>query len=240
MLETSLDLLPPGEDNAALSISIAARLSELDLPGRAAALLRKTMATTPRGAGLAKLGLELARLDLDQDNGAGAATALDDGAVADLPSDLVAARSFARARAAATAGDVDLALAQLAPLHGADVEDLRAREQASRQDWRGQQASIAALAALRLPATGPLGPAGEELVLRLASAALRAGDRAEVDRLGTVWSQRFTDPGRLRLLRLFTSREVATVADLPRSALELTSARTIFSTPDPQPSKGGS
>ncbi|MGI4744902.1 MAG: hypothetical protein ACRYFY_02495, partial [Janthinobacterium lividum] len=240
LLETSLDLLPPGDDSATLSIALAARLSELDLPDRAAALLRKAMAATPRGPGLAKLGLELARLDLDQDNGAGAATALDDSAVADLPADLVAARSFMRARAAAAGGNVEAALAQLAPLHGADVEDLRAREQAAKQDWTGQQASIAALAALRLPASGLLDSAGEDLVLRLASATLRAGDQAGVDRLGLAWSQRFSDPAKLRMLGLFTSQKVATVADLPRSALELTSARAAFPTAGVQPSKGGS
>ena len=239
LLETSLDLLPPGDDNATLSIALAARLSELDLPDRAAALLRKAMATTPRGTGLANLGLELARLDVDQDNGAGATTALDDSTVADLPADLIAARSFMRARAAASGGNVEAALAQLAPLHGADVEDLRAREQAAKQDWPGQQTSIAALAALRLPASGPLGSAGEDLVLRLASATLRAGDQAGVDRLGLTWAPRFSDPAKLRMLRLFASQKVTTVADLPRSALELTSARAAFSTPGTQPSKGG-
>lgn len=240
LLETSLDLLPPGDDHATQSLALAARLSNLDLPDRAASLLRKAMATTPRGTGLAKLGLELAHLDLDQDKGAGAVTALDDTAAADLPADLVAARSFMRARAAASGGDVEAALALLAPLHGADVEDLRAREQAAKQDWLGQQASIAALAALRLPASGPLDPAGEDLVLRLASATLHAGDQAGVDRLGVAWSQRFPDPAKLHMLELFTSRKVTTVADLPRSALELTSARAAFSPPVAQASKGGS
>lgn len=240
LLEASLDLLPPGEDSATLSIALAARLSGLDLPDRAAALLRKAMATTPQGTGLAKLGLELARIDIDQDDGAGAATALDGSNVADLPADLVAARSFMRARAAASSGDLEAVLAQLAPLHGADVEELRAREQAAKQDWAGQQASIEALAALRLPASGPLDPAGEDLVLRLASATLRAGDQAGVDRLGVAWSQRFADPAKLRMLGLFTSQKVTTVADLPRSAIELTSARAAFSARGTQPSKGGS
>ena len=239
LLESNLDLLPPGDDGAAISISVAAQLSALDLADRAATLLKKAAARAAPGAGQARLGLELARLSLDQDDGAGALAALAASDAAGLPPALVASRSLMQARGSAAAGDVEGALRQLEPMHDAEAEDLRARELARKKDWAGEAKAVAALSMLRLSPSGPLDSAGQDLVLRLAATVARAGDQAELKRLGEHYARRFQDPARLGMLTLLTSPSVTGVADLSRSASELASAQSALSEVVAEAVKGG-
>ncbi|WP_419728362.1 hypothetical protein [Lichenicola sp.] len=240
LLESNLDLLPPGDDGAAISIAIAGQLAALDLADRASVLLRTAATRAPPGAGRARLGLELARLSLDQDDGAGALAALGASEAAGLPADLVASRAFMQARASAAAGDIEAALQSLEPLHDEAAEDLRAQELARKKDWAGEAKAVAALATIRLPAGGMLDGAGEDLVLRLAAAVARSGDQSELNRLAGRYAARFGDPGKLGMMRLLTSSSVTGIADLSRSASDLASAQSALTAVVAEPSKGGS
>lgn len=229
LIENNLDLLPAGADSTKISIALATRLSELDLPDRAAALMQKAVAQTSPGADRARLGLTLARLRLDQNDNAGATAALDATEALDLAQDLTSERMLLRARTMAATKDVDGALRVLAPLHGREAEELRAEDLAAKKDWLGEESALAALAALELPPTGRLSRTGEDLVLRLVGAAVHVGDQDALHRLAATWAPRFQSADNLNMLRLLTASSVASVNDLPRSAADLTATQTALS-----------
>ena len=239
MIEGNLDLLPAGADRTRVSIGLAHRFAELDLPDRAAVLLSGDLAQTGPGLERARLGLELARLRMEHADASGTLAALDVTVTTDLPADLSDARAFMRARADAASGHADAALAILAPRQGADVDELRAAAFASKQDWHGQAAALASLMTREVPATRPLVPAGEDLVLRVASAIARSGDQDALRQLALHWSDRFTTPAKRDMLRLLTSDGVRGDADLSRSAAELSVSRSALSALSAVPAKAG-
>ena len=237
LIENNLDLLPAGADGARISLDLARRLTELDLPDRAAALMQKALAQGAGGSDRARLGLALAQLSLDQNNGPAATAALDTTEVPNLPPALVESRALLRARALVKAGDGEGALRTLASLHGAEAEELRAEQLAAKKDWNGEEAALGALAALQLPASGPLNETGEDLVLRLVGSATRVGDQDALHQLAVTWSPRFHDEGKLDMLRLLTSSRVTSVGDLQRSASELAVTRAALSAMAAAPAK---
>ena len=229
LIQDNLDLLPAGVGDAQVSIDLARRLTELDLPDRAAALIRKAIAQARSGPDRARLGLALGRLCLDQNDSAGAGAALGTTDVPGLPPDLLGDRALLQAHVLAAAGDHDGALRSLAPLRGVEAEELRAKEFAAKQDWVGEEAALGTLVTLELPASGPLDKTGEGLILRLVQAAVHVGDQDALHRLAATWTTRFRTVGNLNMLHLLTASSVATVGDLPRSAAELAATRTALS-----------
>ena len=119
------------------------------------------------------------------------------------------------------------------------MDELRATEFASKQDWHGQAATLASLVTREVPATGPLSPAGEDLVLRMVSATSRSGDQDALRQLGLTWRDRFTTPAKRDMLRLLTSDGVRGAADLPRSAAELSVTQNALSALSAVPAKTG-
>ncbi len=221
LIEGNLDLLPVGADRTRISIKLAQRLTELDLPDRASALIKDALAPSTSDGERARLGLELAQLRLEQTDAVGALAALDGTAAANLPADVSESRTIVRARANAASGQTDVALATLAPLQGPEVDDLRASQLAIKQDWHGEADALASLVAHEVPATGRLSASMEDLVLRLIAATARARDQEALRLLAAKWCDRFGTRTKLDLLRLLTSDHVKTEADLARSAAEL-------------------
>lgn len=230
LLEGNLDLLPDGAEGRAVLIELAKRLAALDLPDRASALLRKALVQAAAGPERASLGLELAGLCLDQNDATGANSALSTTEAPGLPPELVASRMLLHAKVIAATGNADATLQALEPLHGVDVEELRAQELAAKHDWAAETVALNALAGLTLPASGPLNATEEDLVVRLAGAASRAGDQETLRLIVTTWRSRFRDADKIDMLRLLTSSSVTTVGDLPRSASELNATRNALST----------
>ena len=239
LIENNLDLLPAGPERIKVSIELARRLVELDLPERASAFINEALAHTTSVAERARLGLELARLRLDQADPTGALTELDTTATAGLPPDLSDARTIMQARAETAAGRIDSALATLGPLQGPEVDDLRASELAIKQDWRGETNALASLVAHEVPAKGQLSGPMEDLVLRLVAATARSGDQDALRQLALTWHGRFTTQTKLDLLRLLTSDSVKTEADLARSEAEIPVSQSALAGLSTAPAKGG-
>ena len=224
LLEGNQDLLPRGAGGAAVSIDLAKRLAALDLPDRAANFLRAAMTQTT-GRERAQLGLELARLQLDQGDATGAVAALAATEASGLSPEIEQPRALLQAQVLAASGDAGGALKALASLRGVEADDLRVRELAATRDWAGEADALAKVIQSRLPASGPLDAAGEDLVLRLVGAAAHGGAQDTLHRLETTWAPRFPDTARRDMLRLLTASRIATVGDLSRSAADLTATR---------------
>ncbi len=240
LLEGSQDLVPGGAAGARIAIDLAARLARLDLPDRAAVFLGRTISQAGSTDDRARLGVELAQLQLDQNNASAAQAALDDTEAAGLPTDLGASRAVLRAKLLAAAGDADGALRMLAPLHGRDADDLRIQELAAKHDWMGEADALSSLVATTLSPSGPLDGASEDLVLRLAGAVAHAGQSDALRRLDALWSPRFADPARRDMLRLLTASQVTAVGDLARSADDLAATRQALSVLQPAQAGSGS
>ncbi len=229
LLEANQDLVPGGAAGARIAIDLAARLARLDLPDRAAGFLGKAISQAGSADDRARLGAELAQLQLDQNNVSAAGAALDATEAAGLPPDLGTSRAVLRAKVLAAAGDADGALRILAPLHGQGADDLRVQELAAKHDWAGEADALSRMVASTLSASGPLDAAGEDLVLRLAGAVAHAGQPGALRRLDALWAPRFPDPARRDMLRLLTASQVTAVGDLARSADDLAATRQALS-----------
>ncbi len=88
------------------------------------------------------------------------------------------------ARAAARNDDSAGAAAILVAVATPAADDLRATVLTDVKDWRGAAAALASLAARTLPPAGPLTPAQQDVVLRLASAQACAGNDAGLQAAG--------------------------------------------------------
>ena len=238
LLEGNQDLVPGGAAGARIAIDLAARLARLDLPDRAAAFLNKAISQAGAADDRARLGLQLAQLQLAQNDASAARTALDATEAAGLPPDLETSRAVLRAKVLAAKGDADGALQILAPLNGMQADDLRVQELSAQRDWTREADALSRMVASRLPVSGPLDGAGEDLVLRLAGAVAHGGQQDALQRLDKLWSPRFPDTARRDMLRLLTASRITAVGDLARSADDLAATRQALSVL--QPARTGS
>ncbi|MEJ0016563.1 MAG: hypothetical protein WDN25_08350 [Acetobacteraceae bacterium] len=227
VIEENADLLPSGPDGVALQARLADRLVSLDLPQRAGPVLETLM----RGAGSpvarATIGSRLAALRLREADAAGAQAALEVSAAPDLPTELVERRTLLSAAASARRGDGSRALATLGTLDSAAGDEARAGILERANDWPAAQRALSDYAARTVPAEGKLDDAQQRTLLRLATAAARAGDEAALTTL------RLRDTGRMEagpmadMFRLLTAEQVRSVADLKRSGQEAVLARGL-------------
>jgi len=230
-----LELVALTEENAELVAMIgtsqvaglmADKLLALDLPGRAGPVLERMMAAAPVGPGQATLGARLAVLRLGEGDIHGAEAALANSNAPGLPRDLIERRSLIAARLAARTGHMERATALLLDINTPTADDLRASLLTDAQDWRGAVSALTDLVAKTVPAEGPLAPAEQDTLLRLASALSRTGDTAALLALGAKYGNRIEGP-RAGMFRLLTAPPVNNVADLPRSSSEMALAKAI-------------
>ena len=230
-----LDLVALMEENAELVAKVAParaaglmadRLVALDLPSRAGPAIERMMRAAPVGVAQAALGARLAALRLGEGDDAGAQSALANSNAPGLPPPLVERRTIVAARLEAHAGHTGRAAALLAALDSPAADDLRAALLEEAQDWRGSAAALQDLVAKTVPPGGPLSPAQQETLLRLASAYARGGDDPGLRAMGAREGQRIDGP-RSGMFRLLTAAPVTAVDDLRRSSEELTTAKSI-------------
>ena len=205
MIEANADMLPGGPEGTRISLFLASRLEALDLPERASPIVRKMMMAAALGPNRAELGLKLAGLEFQQNDLPAVLVALDASDMPGLPAEISAPRAIMMARALAGEGEPKQALSILAPIDTDAGIDLRAGLLAKTQDWAGSTDCLLGLARRRLPPTGKLGQADQDLLLRLASAASRTNDPARLKLVRGLGDGRVADAGKAALFNLLTS-----------------------------------
>jgi hypothetical protein len=227
LVEENADLLPVGPAGDLLQAQLADRLLALDLPKRAEPVLEKLMQAAPGGVSRAGSGARLAALRLREGDAAGALAALAVSSVEDPPADLAERRTLLLAAAYARRGDADRALAALGSLDTASADEARATILERANDWPAAQKALSTYAARTVPAEGKLDDAQRRTLLRMATAAARAGDEATLTTLRRRDGARMESGPLADMFRLLTADQVRSVADLKRSGQEAALARGL-------------
>lgn len=227
LVDDNADLMPASAEAETLTARLADRLLALDLPKRADATLDKLIRAGMPGPGRATLGERLAALRLREGNPAGAAAALDASATPDLPADLASRRTLLAAQANAKLGNTDAATAALAALGTPEADAARATILETAQDWPAAEQALREYAAKTVPRSGQLNDVQRRTLLRLATAAARAGDDATLASLRAEQGSRIGNGPLGDMFRLLTAEPVRASADLKRSAAEANLARSI-------------
>ncbi len=225
VIEAYAGMLPEGADGSRISLFLADRLGALGLPERAAPIVRKLLDAAAPGLDRAELGLKLADLDFQQNDLAGVQAALRDSDPGDLPPGVTAARLIMMARSLAAAGQLDQALATISTLDTDEALDLKANLSGRRGDWSGTSDALLTLARRYRPTNGKLDVSGQDLLLRLASAASRSQDKERIEQVLSLGSGRFADPGKEALFHLLVSDVAAKDTDPAKILSEVTMLR---------------
>lgn len=216
------ELLPSDARGEAALITLAERLLALDLPARAAGLLRGAMeraaADSPQRA---ELGLRLAELHLAEGEAAPALATLAASGADALPAPLARMRTIAAARAEARLGNTAAATAALHAL-GAEGAEPLAEILAAARDWVGAaRAQAAHLAASLPPPPAPLRDEEQRGVLRLAVLLALAGDGEGLRGLAAAQAPRLAEGPLADAFAALTADPLQGLADLPRLQQEL-------------------
>jgi len=201
-------------------VLLAERLLALDLPDRAATLLRRAAegATQPAKAAL---GLRLARLQLAEQDAVGARTALAETEGSPLPAPLAQERAVLAARAEARLGNRAQAIAALQAL-GAEGAEPLAELLAEAQDWSGAAAAFATHLRASLPkAPARLEEAHRRALLRQAALLALSGDGAALAALRAEYAPRMRGGMLAEPFDALTADPLRGLADLPRLQREL-------------------
>jgi hypothetical protein len=226
LVDENTDLLGQGTAASSLTPVLVDKLAALDLPERAEKLVTKLMDATADAVPKAALGARLAGFRLDDSDAAGALSALDQSEAADLPADLADRRTVLRARALAALGEIAPALSLLAAQDGDDALQLQAELLEKSKDWRGAKVVLQKLVHRRVPNSGALSAAQQDLVLRLASAASQDGDRAVLQDEAAKFGGNLTGVS-ATLFQTLTAQPVQGVADLARAGREAAASRAL-------------
>ena len=205
------------EDQPAMTLLIADKLLELDLPKRAKPLLERLLTSTSAGTTRAEIGRRLAALQLDVSDVVGAAATLSTTETADMPPELYRQRGLLEAQIDAQNHDPRAALAALARVGGQQAEELSATILADSGDLHGASQALRSVIARVIPDTGDLTEAQQELLVRAASFASRAHDDDTLRELALKDRGRMTKP-RSGMFRLLTAMPGKSAADIGRIA----------------------
>jgi hypothetical protein len=229
LMQENADLLPDGPAGEALVAQLADQLMALDLPGQAAPLLGRLLATTQAPAPRAAIGARLAAIDLDRNDAQSASTALSASAAdpAALTSPLLNRRALLQSRIDAALGNRPVALSSLASIDTPPALLQQASLHEDGHDWRAAASDLARYAAQNIPPDGKLDPTQSGVVLRWASALGQATDEAGLAKLRAVYATRLPDKDDATLFGVLTEPPVRDPADLPRAAAETLAARAL-------------
>jgi hypothetical protein len=152
---------------------------------------------------------------------------LSESSSADMPDGVRERRSLIRARVEAKRGATASALDALSGSRGQEADEARAAifEQAS--DWPGARDALAVLSGRVVPESGMLDGPQLQVVLRLATAATRAGDDATLASLREKLRTRIGTGPQADMFRLLTAEPVRGTADLGRARAEMGLARAL-------------
>ncbi len=217
LVEENADLLPGGADGDALQAKLADRLLALDLPKRAGPVLEKLMLAAPTAVGRAGFGARLAALRLREDDAAGAIAALSASQKigAESAGGISSSgarwwgggwRSLGRRRCGVDgAEDVKNSVA---------ADEARATILERANNWPAAEKALTDYAAKSVPSEGKLDDGQRRTLLRLATAAARAGDDARLSELRQRDTTRMATGALADMFRLLTAEQVQVVADL--------------------------
>ena len=227
LVEENADLLPPGAEDTDLENRLAERLLALDLPKRADQVLTKLMKAAPTPHGRAGLGTRLAELRLREDDPAGAVAALSASSMANPDAELQETRALIGADATARLGDTPTAMEMLSGLRSPAALAAKASILERVQDWPAAKQALTDLVDLTVPPTGDLDDRQKRAVLRLATAAARAGDDTTLASLGVREDARMGIGPVADMFRLLTADPVRGVSDLKRAKQEIGLVRAL-------------
>lgn len=227
MVDENADLLRDTLERAAMEERLADRLLALDLPGRAGPLLQKLAGTAPAGERKAGLGLRLAELRLREGDPAGATAALVATDASDLAPALTEQRVLLASAAHARRGDIAAAIADLAPLSNSAADAARASVYEQAGDWPSAQQALQAYAAKVVPDGGELDDTHRRILVRLATAAARAGDTAALAALRHKEASRIGTGALADMLRLLTADSLRATDDVARARREIGLASAV-------------
>ncbi len=226
MLASDYAALLPDGASSSLAAVLADKLMALDLPSRAVPVLATLMAAAPPGPTRAGIGVRLAQMQLENAAAPAAEAALKASNTPGLPAPLLEQRTLLLARARVAQNDLPGATAGLLALGTASADDLRATLLTQAADWPGSVAALSDLIAKTVPADGPLSDGMQDVVLRQVTSAVQAKDLALLAELPRRYGTRLSGP-RAELFHLLTAAQLRSPSDLPRSAAELTLARSL-------------
>jgi len=226
MLASDYAALLPDGAGSGLAALLADKLMALDLPSRAVPVLATLLAAASPGAGRAAIGARLAQMQLESAAAPAAEAALKASSAPDLPAPLGEQRALLLARARVAQNDLPGATAGLLALGTAAADDLRATLLSQAADWPRSVAALSDLIAKTVPAEGPLSDGMQDAVLRQATSAVQAKDSALLAELPRRYASRLSG-ARAELFNLLTAVPLRSPADLPRSATELSLARSL-------------
>ena len=232
LLEENARLMEEGPDGEPMRALLADKLMALDLPKRADPLLTKLMRAAPFGPARAGFGATLATLRLREGDGDGAILALSESNSADMGDAVRERRGVIIARTEAKRGATSDAMATLAGDKSHEAEEARAAILEQAGDWPAARDALAVLMARVVPDTcaapcGPLDGAQLGVTLRLATAAMHAGDDATLGSLRTRLGTRIGAGPQANMFRLLTAEPVRGTADLRRARAEMGLARAV-------------
>jgi len=221
------ELLPAGQAGEAMIALLADRLAALDLPDRAAGLLRRGMERLPPGASRASLGTRLAAQRLGERDAEGALEALAISSASRLPAGLVEQRGLIAAHAEARRGNRELAVEALKAL-GPPGDETLSEILAEAREFAAASAGLSRhLAASVPPVPATLTDSLQRLVLRNAALLAMAGDEAGLAAHRERYGARMSRPELASAFQALTADPVKGLADLPRLARELNLFRSF-------------
>ncbi len=226
-IDENADLIPPKDGNPVLEEQLAERLLALDLPDRARPVLDKLMKSAASPTGKARFGATLAALDVQEKDDPAALAVLDASETQNLPADLAEKRMLLRADAMARTGNPAGAVAALQALGTPAATEARAAILEQNQDWAGAERAWSDYATTALPETGILDDGQSRALLRLTTAAARAGDEAMLANLRASYNTRLNTGAFADMFRLLTAEPVRGTGDLQRSRQEATLAQSL-------------
>ena len=227
LVEANTDLLPGSAAGQELAGKIAENLMRLELPARAAPILEKIMNAAAPGGGRGEAGTRLATALLGAGDFAGVLRALEASPVAEPTVEQREMRALLFARAAAGLGDLDSARNVLTATGGEAAQMVHAELMEAAGDWKAATGLLDEIVTRAVPITGVFTRDQAVLVLRLASAAARAGDAARNAALRSWAQARFPAGEMAGTFDLLTASPLGGVADLPRAAKEAKLARAV-------------
>ena len=149
---------------------------------------------------------------MQQGNLQAAQQALHDSETTGLPPPLVEQRQMLLAQILAAQGHPLEALAATNDLTSTPALELRARLFTAQASWSAAANTLSTLVARTVPATGPLDRPQQDLLLRLASVASRAGDAKRQGQVRDAVAGRVADADKRALFQLLTTNGAATSA----------------------------
>jgi hypothetical protein len=190
------------------------------------------MRAAPIGPARAGFGATLASLRLREGDGDGALLALSESNSTEMGDAVRERRSLITARVEAKRGDLSGAAQALAGNQTVEAAETRANIFEQAADWPAARDALTVLAAGAVPDSGPLNGDQVRIMLRLATAAARAGDGATLASLRDKMKSRIGSGAQADLFRLLTAEPVRGTADLARARTEMGLARAITADSD--------